>query len=43
MHLASQYGNLGFIKLLFAYGADINAVNDDRKTPLGCAIVKKRT
>ena len=42
MHLAAQYGNLPFVKLLLAYGADINAVNDNRETPLGCALLKKR-
>ena len=42
MHLASSYGSLAFVKLLFIFGGDINAVNDNRQTPLGLAIAKKR-
>lgn len=42
MHIVARYGNIDFLKLLLEYGADINGVNDDKKTPLGCAIETKQ-
>jgi ankyrin repeat protein len=42
LHVAAEFGNLVFLKLLSDYGADINAVNDERETPLGVAIKHKK-
>jgi hypothetical protein len=30
------------MKLLVEYGGDLNAVNDEKMTPLGCAIKNKQ-
>lgn len=43
MHLAAQFNQVPFLELLVEYGADIDAVNDERETPLGTAIKYKRT
>lgn len=42
MHVTARYGNVEFMELLLRYGADINAVNDEKMTPLGCAIAAKK-
>ena len=42
MHIAAKHGSIPFMELLLEYGADINAVNDDRMTPLGCALKSKK-
>lgn len=42
MHIVARYGNVEFMKLLVEFGGDINGVNDDKMTPLGCAIASKQ-
>jgi ankyrin repeat protein len=37
-HISSQYGCVEFAKLLDRYGADHNAVDNNKKTPLNYAI-----
>lgn len=42
MHIAARHGQLSYLELLVKYGGDVNAVNDDKMTPLGCAVAKKK-
>jgi len=37
LHLASDRGNEAAVRVLIGYGADVNALNDDGKTPLDVA------
>ena len=41
--LAAWYGHKEIVELLIAEGADVNAKNDEGKTPLDMAIDRKRT
>ena len=40
LHHAVRMGDIGFIELLIARGADINAVEDCGRTPLGIAVLE---
>src|SRR5438105_10245956 len=43
LHLASWKGYLGISKLLLAFGANIEAQDDDKQTPLHFACYKEQT
>ena len=40
MHLAARQGNVEFVRVLHAYGADIDAVDRLKKTPLQYTLEK---
>ncbi len=40
MHIAARQGNVQFVRVLAAYGADFDAVDKKKKTPLRYTIEK---
>ncbi len=42
LHYAAGYGMIEMIELLLAYGADLNTLDDDGRTPLAVAIEEKQ-